>query len=370
MMKNIIEGYLDLVVNNLIHLENQDDLANEFVNVSAKEAEKQGFFARDFGMEEWDWPQGVGLFGLSQNLEKNGSYIVNWAKAEIEKGLPTKNINTICPLISLMEFKEFEQLSLEWMEWIDNDFPRTDERGLQHITSGNDKFSIRLNEGQIWIDTLFMTALFIGKMGKKYNNQKWINDSQCQFLLHTKYLVDRESGLFYHGWDFTDNSNFGGNFWCRGNSWFTMAVPLYLRYLGDQLPVSIKDYLANIYVNQVNGLVKYRGEDKLWHTIINDNSSYTETSGSSGIISGIYMGIEQGLLKAEEFESFCQESIDALISRIDEKGTVLGVSAGTAISNNKEDYKNIITAPMAYGQAMMICALTECLNYHKQKGQQ
>jgi unsaturated rhamnogalacturonyl hydrolase len=81
------------------------------------------------------------------------------------------------------------------------------------------------------------------------------------------------------------------------------------------------------------------------------------------------MGIQQGLLGAEEFESFCKESVDALIDRIDEKGNVLGVSAGTAISNNKEDYKNIITAPMAYGQAMMICALTEHLNYHKQKGQ-
>lgn len=23
-----------------------------------------GYFARDFGIQEWDWPQGVGLFGL------------------------------------------------------------------------------------------------------------------------------------------------------------------------------------------------------------------------------------------------------------------------------------------------------------------
>ena len=23
-----------------------------------------GYFARDFGIQEWDWPQGVGLYGL------------------------------------------------------------------------------------------------------------------------------------------------------------------------------------------------------------------------------------------------------------------------------------------------------------------
>ena len=31
---------------------------------TSKEQSDQGLIARDFGIEEWDWPQGVGLYGL------------------------------------------------------------------------------------------------------------------------------------------------------------------------------------------------------------------------------------------------------------------------------------------------------------------
>ena len=51
-----------------------------------------------------------------------------------------------------------------------------------------------------------------------------------------------------------------------------------------------------------------------------------------------------------------------LINYINEQGTVEGVSAGTIIGHNKEHYKNIIIKPMAYGQAMMLCALVQYLN--------
>lgn len=28
-----------------------------------------GFFKRDFGIREWDWPQGVGLYGLLKIMQ-------------------------------------------------------------------------------------------------------------------------------------------------------------------------------------------------------------------------------------------------------------------------------------------------------------
>ena len=62
-MKNIkremIEQKLNLVVEKLMNLggpENEDELKDG--------GEAIGFFKRDFGIAEWDWPQGVGLYGL------------------------------------------------------------------------------------------------------------------------------------------------------------------------------------------------------------------------------------------------------------------------------------------------------------------
>lgn len=54
-MKNTIENYLNLVVNNLINLDNQGDLANEFVSVSTAEAEKKVFL-----LEILEWINGIG----------------------------------------------------------------------------------------------------------------------------------------------------------------------------------------------------------------------------------------------------------------------------------------------------------------------
>ena len=57
--KELIQKKLDLVIQKLMHLgapENEDTLKEG--------GEAIGFFIRDFGIKEWDWPQGIGLYGL------------------------------------------------------------------------------------------------------------------------------------------------------------------------------------------------------------------------------------------------------------------------------------------------------------------
>ena len=55
---------LDLVIEKLLNLEGPD---NEKELSDGGEA--IGFFKRDFGIREWDWPQGVGLYGLLKIME-------------------------------------------------------------------------------------------------------------------------------------------------------------------------------------------------------------------------------------------------------------------------------------------------------------
>ena len=69
--KEEITQKLDLVVNKLLTLggpENETELENG--------GESIGFFRRDFGISEWDWPQGVGLYGLYKIMmvEKKEEY--------------------------------------------------------------------------------------------------------------------------------------------------------------------------------------------------------------------------------------------------------------------------------------------------------
>ncbi|RGW12364.1 glycoside hydrolase family 88/105 protein [Enterococcus asini] len=356
-----VQKALDKVVNQLISLDQVD--GKEFEALSVKEQQKIGFFSRDFGMKHWDWPQGIGLFGLSQFGSKYDSYIKSWAEEELSKGLPLPNINTICPLLTLMDYPEYEELCLKWVDEIISNFDRTKKNGFQHNTTGLTKDSLTKNPEQLWADTVFMTVLFLTKMGRKYQNQTWLDEATYQVLLHTTYLFDRSEGLFYHGWDFNSNDNVGNIFWCRGNSWLTMGIPIFIDYMGDLLAVGVRQYLIEIYKSQVESLVKIQDNSGLWHTILDDSKSYLETSGSAGIIAGIYYGMSNGYLEKAIYQPICEKSISSLIKKIDTDGTVLNVSAGTCISRNKNDYKNIIIKPMAYGQALMICALGQALLY-------
>ncbi len=358
-----IREKLKLVIDKLMNLDVMD---NDQIT---------GCFKRDMGIAEWDWPQGVGLYGLFKimQLDKNEAYkafLEKWYKDNIEFGLPARNINTTAPLLTLAEFndvlknEEFEGLMVDWANWLMNELPRTNEGGFQHVTSSvtGDRNKITLNDNEMWIDTLFMTVLFLNKMGNKYKNQQWIDEGIHQVLMHIKYLYDTKTGLFYHGWTFNDYNNFGGIFWCRGNSWFTLGIIDYLEMFEGNLNEGVKAIIVDTYKAQVKRLKKLQSESGLWHTVLDDSDSYEEVSGSAAIAAGIFKGIRYGYLD-ETCEECAMKAIEAILDNIDKDGNVLNVSIGTGMGMDAEHYKNILIAPMAYGQSLTILALFEALIY-------
>ncbi|TDL73618.1 glycoside hydrolase family 105 protein [Rhodococcus qingshengii] len=352
------------ITNQLIHLKRPE---NEESLKEVGNGEKIGYFPRDFGMEEWDWPQGVGLYGLKNLAEDDcfpdySTFIKSWAEDQIQRGLPLKNINTTAPLLTLMDVEDMESLALEWVDWVVHHAPRTKENGLQHVTSGDSKTELKLHEGQIWIDTLFMVVLFLGKMGVKYNNQAWIDEAVYQVNLHIKHLFNPEESLFYHGYDFDNDHHFSEAHWCRGNSWFTLAVPEFIEMMKGHLSPESYESIVQTYKVQVDRLLELQSENGLWHTLLDAPDSYTEVSGSSAITAGILKGIRFGLLDSS-YLNVCRKALEAILSNISEDGTVLNVSAGTAIGKEKDDYKKIIIAPTAYGQALAIVLLSEVLHH-------
>ncbi|MFD1402353.1 glycoside hydrolase family 88/105 protein [Robinsoniella peoriensis] len=371
-MKNINEkelrDKLDLVIDKLLNL-NGPDNAKE---LEENGGESIGFFKRDFGIREWDWPQGVGLYGLlkimkTEKNEKYQKFLYDWFKENIEQGLPSKNINTTTPLLTLVELNEqyndpeFEDLCLKWADWLMNCLPRTKEGGFQHVTSANgDRLGVRLNENEMWIDTIFMTVLFLNKMGQKYKKQEWIDESIHQVLMHIKYLCDKDTGLFFHGWTFNERNNFGGIFWCRGNSWFTLGILDYIDMFKGTMNAGVKQFITDTYKAQVHKLKEVQSKSGLWHTVLLDPSSYEEVSGSAAIAAGILKGIRYGILD-DSYMECAQKAVKGILKNIDRDGTVLNVSGGTGMGYDADHYKNILIAPMAYGQSLTILALAEAL---------
>ncbi len=113
---------------------------------ASKEQASQGIIARDFGIEEWDWPQGVGLYGLYklQNFYGDNRYLdffKSWIKNNLEKGLPSRNVNTTTPYLAIVHLldalgnPEYEKMCLEHAQWLMEELPRTKDHGFQHVTT-------------------------------------------------------------------------------------------------------------------------------------------------------------------------------------------------------------------------------------------
>ncbi len=314
--------------------------------------------------QHWEWTQGVGLYGLWKLFVNSGDrkyldILTKYFDSQLEIGFPALNVNTMAPFLTMSYVGEYLG-SERYLEpcrrsaaWIMECFPRTREGGLQHMTSDT------LNDQELWDDTLFMTVLFLANMGRIEGKPEYIREAEYQFLLHAKYLADPQTGLWYHGWTFNGNHNFAKAFWGRGNCWVTIAIPEFMQMV--QCGVEAETKLKSILLHQVRSLVRYQNENGMWHTLVDDPTSYVESSATCGFAYGILRAVHTGLIE-KDYARAAWKAVDPILDYIHDDGVVHQVSYGTPMGRESKDfYKNIELKPMPYGQALAMLLLIECL---------
>ncbi|MBQ3911373.1 MAG: glycoside hydrolase family 88 protein [Lachnospiraceae bacterium] len=309
----------------------------------------------------WDWTHGIGLYGLHKIYEFTGDeryldMIAEWFDDRIGIGLPDKNVNTVCPLLTMAFLHEkrpddrYRAIMDEWAEWIMHDMKRTEEGGIQHEHAELE------NDQQLWDDTLIMTVLFLTKYGRMTGRQDYLDEAKYQFMLHAKYLYDSFTGLWYHGWSFIDRGHFAGALWGRGNCWITVFIPDYSDIMGLEGPE--KRFALGLLQNQAAALRKYQSPEGLWHTLITDKTSYLEASATAGFCYGILKGIRMGYLD-DSFKECGNRALDAILDNIGGNGELARVSYGTNVGRTLQHYRDIPLVKMHYGQALALLALIE-----------
>ncbi|WP_251551567.1 glycoside hydrolase family 88/105 protein [Neobacillus muris] len=348
---------IDLLMNNLTTI--RDDTGEFLLNFD-------GLVVDDKSWNVWNWPQGVGLYGIYKfwkltNSEQAMAIIKEWFDARFEEGVPPKNVNTMAPLLTLAFLYEdtkeqvFVPYLEKWAEWVMHDMPRTKEGGLQHMTYGPE------NKNQLWDDTLMMTVLPLAKIGRLLNKPEYIEEAKKQFLIHIKYLSDKRTGLWFHGWTFEENHNFAEALWARGNCWITIAIPEIIEILDLKAGDFFRDFLIETLNRQVESLAKYQHESGLWHTLVNDPASYLEASATAGFAYGILKSVHKRYISGD-YEKVAYKAIRGLLNEISEDGTVKKVSVGTGMGDTLQFYKDIKITAMPYGQSLTILCLSEFLN--------
>lgn len=313
--------------------------------------------------DSWEWPQGVGLYGLSRLWDRSGddrllATLEDWYDRRIADGLPAMNVNTTAPLLALSQIwrrkrqPRFEAILNDWAGRIVDTMPRTPEGGFQHNVSD------KINDDELWDDTLFMVALFLASYGQASGQRRLVDEAERQFLVHARYLADPETGLWFHGWTFAGRHNFARALWGRGNSWITVGI-LELVELAEISP-PVRDFLLGVLSAQIDALLKLQAPSGAWHTLLDDPASYEEISATAGFGYGLMKAARVGLAGPE-----CREAglraLDAVMANISADGVVSNVSYGTRMGHDLQFYRDIPIQPTGYGQALAILCLTEGL---------
>ena len=127
----------------------------------------------------WEWPQGVGLYGLYNYYKLTGDrgtfdFLCGWYDARMAEGLPERNVNTTCPMLTLLcvyedtQDERYGALCRDWAEWVMHGLIRTGDGVFQHMITGD------ANDSQMLIDTLFMTVLFLAKAGVVFGRKDYV----------------------------------------------------------------------------------------------------------------------------------------------------------------------------------------------------
>lgn len=310
----------------------------------------------------WDWPCGVayyGVFKAYQGLQENSlvDRLKEWTEEYLKLSLPEWTVNTCAMGHMMLELYErtgdqnYREIVESKLNYLKQSALRFGDGVLQHTVSSENDFP-----EQAWADTLFMAAYFMLRAGVLFCDQTLIEDALNQFDWHIRYLQDPVSGLWYHGYDNQNQNHMSGFYWGRANAWaaYTMSrVKLLLKdwYLYPQcmnIECSLRDQLAAL---------KYlQSEQGLWHTILDDSTSYEEVSASCGIAAAMLN--QNNPLHTK----YVQKALDGVLENITEDGRVLNVSGGTAVMKDREGYKKIPkTWIQGWGQGLALVFLSEVL---------
>jgi unsaturated rhamnogalacturonyl hydrolase len=315
------------------------------------------------GWNDWEWTHGVGLYGILRYYQqtKDASckeIMLNWFRDRFAAGPPTKNINTVAPFLTLAYLHEENPNAAwlphleEWAEWLMSGLPRTEENGFQHIVFNSE------NPQQLWDDTLMMSVLPLAKIGLLSDRPRYVEEARRQFMLHVKYLVDRKTGLWFHGWTFDGRHHFANALWARGNCWVTIAIPEIIEMLDLPPGEHLREFLLETHLRQIRTLARHQHASGLWHTLIDDPGSYLEASATAGFAYGILKSVRKGYIGAEFTETGVR-AVQAVLANVDASGELRNVSFGTPVFNDLDGYRKVPLTSMPYGQAMAILALGE-----------
>lgn len=205
---------------------------------------------------------------------------------------------------------------------------------------------------RIWIDDMYMITMVQSKAYRATNNRKYIDRAAKEMVVYLDSL-QQPNGLFYHAPDVPF-------YWGRGNGWMAAGMTELL----SALPKNNENY-SNImqgYKSMMGSLLQHQAEDGMWRQLIDDSTSWKETSCTGMFTFAMITGVKNGWLDKATYGPAARKAWLSLIKYIDSNGNINNVCEGTGKKNDRQYYldRKKLTGDM-HGQAPVLWCATALL---------
>ncbi len=214
------------------------------------------------------------------------------------------------------------------------------------------------NASFLWSDDEFMGLTPLARLARAGapNAAAYVDliaPMKLTYAQHMQYNAppaanDPADGLFFHGFN-----NAGPTtsccFWGRANGWVMMSHIEVLEALAEVDPThpAFPGVIA-LLRKQAAALARLQNNDPSdgrWHQVLNDTSTFLETSVTSMSLYSIATGVMNGWLDKATFDPVIQAAWQGLAAQVLPNGTVSGICSGTGIEPNAAAYN---TRPTTY----------------------
>ncbi|MCV6822983.1 MULTISPECIES: glycoside hydrolase family 88 protein [Halocynthiibacter] len=204
----------------------------------------------------------------------------------------------------------------------------------------------------IWLDCMHFDAPFYAHLSKIDPANDWAETGVREILGYREFLFDQETGTYRHYWlEKLGRSQIPG--WGRGQGWALLGMLDVLKFCGD---APAADELQEQAIALAETMVSYQLEDGNWHCMVHEPRSGPESSTAAFMATAFYRGMKHGVL-SKRFELPAEKAFRAMVSNLDEKGNLLGVSAAVMSALVDEHYWHVpLDRIVPWGQGPVLTA--------------
>lgn len=174
---------------------------------------------------------------------------------------------------------------------------------------------------RLWIDDMFMITAVQAQAWRATGNRAYIDRAAKEMVLYLDRL-QQPNGLFHHAPGVP-------YFWGRGDGWMAAGMSILLREMPADNPD--RPRIMQGYKLMMASLLKHQDADGMWHQLIDDHTTWPETSSTGMFTFAFITGVKQGWLDEATYGPAARKAWLKLITYLNENADIREVCQGTNI---------------------------------------